>query len=87
LAFNVKSVYSSKVQGGWNKLVERFGSEISVLLDAPVEEIKKESGDKVGDLIWAYRNGKFSVIEGGGGRYGKIVFDQGSQSMLDFFIR
>jgi uncharacterized protein (TIGR00375 family) len=87
LAFNVKSVYSSKVQTGWNKLVERFGSEISVLLDAPVEEIKKESGDKVGDLIWAYRNGKFSVIEGGGGRYGKIVFDQGSQSMLDFFIR
>lgn len=74
LALEVKSLYSPRVQGEWKKLVEAFGSEIAVLIDADTEEIKKVSGEMVGKLIRRYREGDFTIVHGGGGRYGRIVF-------------
>jgi uncharacterized protein (TIGR00375 family) len=75
LALKVKSIYSPRIQGEWKKLVKAFGSEISVLIDADTEDIKKVSGEAVGGLIRRYREGDFSIIQGGGGKYGRIVFN------------
>lgn len=75
LALAVKSLYSPRVQGEWKKLVKAFGSEIAVLIDADTEEIKKVSGEGVGELIKRYREGDFTIVPGGGGRYGRIVFN------------
>lgn len=91
LALKVKNIYSPEIQENWKKLVSRFGSEISVLVDAPIEEIKKESNGKVAELIAAFREGKFEIVEGGGGKYGEIVFNgarrrsaqRRSQAVLD----
>jgi uncharacterized protein (TIGR00375 family) len=93
LALGIKNIYSSKIQDAWKKLVTRFGSEISVLVDQPIEEIRKAGGGETANLIRAFREGKFKIIEGGGGKYGKVVFNiprqkfyRGNQSMLDSFI-
>jgi uncharacterized protein (TIGR00375 family) len=93
LALGIKNIYSNKIQEAWKKLVTRFSSEISVLVDQPIEEIRKASGDETANLIRAFREGKFKIIEGGGGKYGKVVFNiprqkfyRGNQSMLDSFI-
>ena len=95
VALGVKNVYSDKVQDAWRRLVERFGTEIAVLIDVPIEEIRTEGGEKLAVLIGAYRKGRFSIREGGGGKYGEVLFSRknsqnfytGNQSKLDSFVR
>lgn len=93
LALKVKSPYSEKARALWSKLVTRFGSEIAVLLDVPLVEIRGEAGERVADLLKAFREKKFGVVEGGGGKYGELVFGNPrprkiyeDQSMLDTFL-
>ncbi len=95
-ALGVKSVFSNKIQDAWNDLVKRFGSEISILVDVPIADLL-EVNENIGNVISLYRDDRFSIIEGGGGRYGRIVFDEDEvrenevssksvgQSMLDSF--
>jgi uncharacterized protein (TIGR00375 family) len=94
-ALGVKNVYSNRVQDAWRKMVERFDTEIAVLIDVPIEDIRKEGGEKLAGLIGAYRKGKFKIAEGGGGKYGEVLFSgkssqnfyTGNQSNLDKFVR
>ena len=75
-ALNISSVYSSRVQNVWRSLVVAFGSEIRVLVDADPEEIAKVGGEAVAELIRRFRAQDFEIIEGGGGKYGEIVFSK-----------
>lgn len=94
-ALGCKNVYSEEIQSAWRRLVEKFRSEIAVLVDASIEEIEKESSEKIAGLIDSFRSGKFEIIEGGGGKYGEIVFgaaknrntrQRRTQTALDSFI-
>lgn len=76
------------VQGIWNALIERYGSEVAVLVDADI----KNSGvdERVINAIIALRCGKVKVHPGGGGQYGRIELDaelkncEPQKSLLDF---
>jgi len=70
----VRSVYSAKVNMLWTRLVELFGSEIAVLVDVPVERIA-EIDLETARAIKLYREQRFRISEGGGGKYGEIIFD------------
>ncbi len=76
-ALKIKTIYSVKIQDMWKKLVTRFGSEIAVLIDVPEEKIEAESDGDVAWMIKAFRDGRFSISYGGGGKYGEIIFDRG----------
>ena len=69
IAFDVKQVNSQKVQSRWRDIVERFGNEISVLVDTPIVEIA-EVDKAVSGKIEAFRNGFVLYDAGGGGKYG-----------------
>ena len=69
ISFSVKNVYSSRVQSIWKNFVERFGSEINVLINAEIDQLM-EIDEKVGEMIKLFRDNKFSYIPGGGGVYG-----------------
>ncbi len=90
LAFK-KQVYSNQVQEVWASLVKDLGSEIAVLVDAPREDIERVADGNVADLIMSYRDRNFDIIEGGGGKYGEIIFEKKrkqaskSQTRLDIF--
>lgn len=56
----------------WNSLLERFGSEISILVDAPLEELEGSAQEVVVEAIKAFRTGTVRFIPGGGGKYGEI---------------
>jgi PHP family Zn ribbon phosphoesterase len=56
-----KAIYAS--------LIERFGNEIAVLIDAPVREIRAVH-PTVADAISALRDGTVILHPGGGGQYG-----------------
>jgi uncharacterized protein (TIGR00375 family) len=91
LALDTTNIYAKTIQNAWNKLVKTFGSEISVLVDVPIEEIKRIN-EKIAGLILLFREEKFDIVLGGGGKYGKIIFDKREvervnvgQSVLDAF--
>jgi uncharacterized protein (TIGR00375 family) len=70
-----KGVTTKTVQGIWQKLIDNFGTEIDVLINAPVDDIKKIDLN-VAPAIEAFRNNSINVIPGGGGKYGQISFEK-----------
>ncbi|KAA0002720.1 MAG: TIGR00375 family protein [Thermoplasmata archaeon] len=66
------SSFSKKVTKIWEELMKAFGNEISVLLDAEVDEIKKITAPAIAYAIEAFRNGSIKIHPGGGGKYGEI---------------
>ena len=68
-----KGVTTKTVQRIWQKLIDSFGSEIDVLINAPLEDIDSlDSRTSCG--IKNFRNNTVEIIPGGGGKYGEILF-------------
>ncbi len=66
------------VQVIWNALIERYGSEVAVLVDS---DIKNSGVDgSVINAILAFRCGKVKVHPGGGGQYGRIELSAGPEN-------
>ena len=72
LALDVKSPNSKKAMVCYNQLIDSIGTEIQILTDVSLEKIMAVNS-QVGNIIESYRKGAVSYIEGGGGRYGKLV--------------
>ncbi len=79
--YDVRSVGSTRVTRAWETLVNAFGSEIKVLVDAPIKELAEVDGE-IARTIKLYREDKFKIIEGGGGRYGEIVFRKEDEKQI-----
>lgn len=54
------------------KLLNRFGTEMAVIHEAAIHELKEIVPEKTAELIIKAREGTLRVRAGGGGRYGKI---------------
>jgi uncharacterized protein (TIGR00375 family) len=70
-----KGVTTKTVQGKWQKLVDKFQTEINVLVNVPIVEIS-EIDVNIAPAIEAFRNNTIDVIPGGGGKYGEISFNE-----------
>lgn len=68
-----KGVTTKTVQGIWQKLIDGFATEISVLIDADLDDVKKIDSD-VALAIKSFRDNTVDIIPGGGGKYGQICF-------------
>lgn len=55
------------------KLYEQVGTEMVILHHATKEEIAKASNDRLADQILRSREQRLALIEGGGGKFGRIV--------------
>jgi len=66
------SPFTKTVDRKWNELVEEFGNEISVLVDANIDDIARITTPAICEAIEAFRNKKVRIIPGGGGKYGCI---------------
>lgn len=73
---NVDSPYSQKVWKVYNPLIERFGNEYNVLLDAPRDEMSKIVDAGIADAIMRVRSGSVTVVPGYDGVYGKLVLSE-----------
>jgi len=58
------------VQGIWKKLIDKYGSEVTVLIDADISNSGLDA--RVISAIIAFKEGKVKVRPGGGGQYGSI---------------
>ena len=88
-----KGVTTKTVQGKWQALIDNFGTEIEVLINTPIEEIKKVDS-AIAPGIEAFRNKTLDIMPGGGGQYGKISFngkleerEEESLTTLDSFCK
>jgi uncharacterized protein (TIGR00375 family) len=68
-----KGVTTKTVQGIWQKLIDNFKTEIDVLINVSLEDIRKIDSD-VCLAIESFRNNTIDIIPGGGGKYGQILF-------------
>lgn len=72
LALGQNDEHVPEVQGLWEKLVSRFGNEIEILVDTPIDDLASAAGNRVAMMVKAFREGLLKVIPGGGGRYGHL---------------
>ena len=63
-------VNTKGVQGIWNDLIGKYGSEVTVLVDADINGSGID--ERVTKAIMAFREGKIKVNPGGGGQYGSV---------------
>jgi uncharacterized protein (TIGR00375 family) len=66
------SPFTKTVTTRWEELISEFGNEISVLLDANLDDIAKCTTPVIAEAIQAFREEKIRIIPGGGGKYGTI---------------
>jgi len=53
-------------------MLDAFGTEMNILHEASLEELKKVIPEKLAVLIDLSRKGQIAITGGGGGIYGKI---------------
>lgn len=68
----IKNPDSKTVIKEYNRLIATFENEYNILLNASIEEIRKEN-DYIGKKIELMRENKLEIIPGGGGNYGELV--------------
>jgi len=74
-AVEKSGIVTKKVNDTYNILINRFGSEFNILLNAEHSEIKKIVKEKLADAIVTNRSGKVKIEPGYDGVYGKPNFD------------
>jgi uncharacterized protein (TIGR00375 family) len=62
-----------KVWNVYNALIEKFGNEYNVLIDASREQLVLVAGEVIADTIVKVRDGKVEVVPGYDGVYGQLV--------------
>lgn len=71
MALGHASITTKGVRTSWDSLVEKFGNEVAVLLDAKPDQLDIVD-QRIVDAILAFRNGEVIIHPGGGGQYGWI---------------
>jgi len=75
MARGLKTLQGPRVQAEWKKMVDKFDNEIKILIDKDVNCLKRYD-EKVGMIVEAFRKGEILYDSGGGGKYGKPLFEK-----------
>lgn len=54
------------------KLLDRVGTEMQILHQAPIEDIETVAGQSIAQMIDQARTGRLTLVEGGAGHYGRV---------------
>jgi PHP family Zn ribbon phosphoesterase len=66
------SVATQKVSSPYEALIEAFGNELAVLLDAPIEAVEAASSPIIAEALQRMRAGKLQIEPGYDGQYGTV---------------
>ncbi len=75
--FGMSSPATKKVWAVYNSLIEKFGTEYSILIDVPQQELSRVVDPKIAEAIIRVREEKAQITPGYDGVYGELVlFDE-----------
>jgi len=79
----VSSLYTQTVWSVYNRLVERFADEYSVLIDASKEALSAVVDEKIAEAIVRVREGRVTVVPGYDGVYGRLmIFEEATNKSV-----
>jgi len=76
------SLTTNKVWQEYNKLIEKFGNEFEILLNASQEDLRKTTSEQITKDILRNREGKIKVKPGFDGEYGQPILETEEQKKL-----
>jgi uncharacterized protein (TIGR00375 family) len=75
---------SKAVQEAYMKALSQLGNEFHILLDCPLDEIKRAAGDVLAEGVSRMRQGKVEIAAGYDGEFGTIkIFSSGERQQID----
>lgn len=69
-------LYSGPVWDEYNKLIQAFGNEYKVLVDAQEEDLRRTTVDNIADVIIRQRVGGLRIVPGFDGVYGRLITEE-----------
>ncbi|HEY4675040.1 MAG TPA: endonuclease Q family protein [Candidatus Bathyarchaeia archaeon] len=79
---NLDSPSTQKVWSIYNSLIEKFGDEYAVLIDASKDALEKIADNNIAEAIVRVREGQVKIVPGYDGVYGRlVVFEEASQTV------
>lgn len=69
---NIKSRSSKKVQEEYMRMIKNFGTELDILINIPIDKIKKSANSLIAEGIEKARKGDLIIKPGFDGHYGEI---------------
>jgi len=71
------------VEKEYKDLIEKFGSELGILLDIPISDLKSTTSPEIVEAISRVRRGKVNIEPGYDGVYGRIrIFSEGEKKKV-----
>jgi len=75
---------SKAVQEAYMNILSKLGNEFYILIDAPIDDIKKVAGEVVAEGINRMRQGKLEIAAGYDGEFGTIkIFESGERESIE----
>lgn len=69
-----KTLYSKKVKAELDRIMDKFGPELNILLNVEKEDLLKVTTEEISDAVIKIRNGEIKYIPGYDGVYGEPIF-------------
>jgi len=79
-AMNLNS-FTKKAEIEYNEIIQKIGPEFYVLVDAPLEEIYKNTRPEIAQGIQKVREGDVQIVPGYDGIFGKVGFKVNKQAL------
>jgi uncharacterized protein (TIGR00375 family) len=74
---------SKKVNAAYCSMLEKLGSEFTILMDAPLGDIRSASSPVIAEAVSRMREGKVHIAPGYDGEYGKIrIFEEAERKEI-----
>ncbi len=75
---------SKAVQEAYMNMLAKIGSEFYILLDAPIDKIRRNAGEMIAEGISRMRKGKVKIAAGYDGEYGTVeIFKEGERDKIE----
>ncbi len=71
-ALGIKNRQSTKIQEIYHSMLTSLGTELDILLEIPLKQIKKYTTSEVAEGIRRVRDGELFITPGFDGQYGKV---------------